>query len=124
MPNLVYYQDSGKLFLDSELIGTGYSGAPGYQNKPELEFMRNSGCIPHGTWSISDPVDTDKGVCSFRLTPIDVCTHGRDGFMIHGDSIKSPGTASHGCIIMPRVTRFKIRESGIRTLEVKDHEAT
>ena len=45
-------------------------------------------------------------------------THGRSAFRIHGDSIRLPGTASHGCIILPRPVREAIWASGDRDLEV------
>src|ERR1035438_5538324 len=32
-------------------------------------------------------------------------TFGREGFLIHGDSVQNPGTASHGCIILPQLGR-------------------
>jgi hypothetical protein len=38
-------------------------------------------------------------------------TLGRAGFLIHGDSVKAPGTASHGCIILPRAIRDRIAVS-------------
>lgn len=39
-------------------------------------------------------------------------------FRIHGDSIRAPGTASHGCIILPRAIRDRIWASGDRALQV------
>jgi hypothetical protein len=45
-------------------------------------------------------------------------TFGRGEFRIHGDSIAHPGTASHGCIILPRAVRDAIWRSGDRALEV------
>jgi hypothetical protein len=43
---------------------------------------------------------------------------GRSGFLMHGDSVKLPDTASHGCIIMARATRERVWLSGHRLLEV------
>ena len=45
-------------------------------------------------------------------------TLGRSAFRIHGDSVRAPGTASHGCIILPRAIRDHIWRSGDRDLEV------
>ena len=42
----------------------------------------------------------------------------RSGFMIHGDSLVAPGTASEGCIIIPRDAREAMWESGDRHLQV------
>jgi hypothetical protein len=39
-------------------------------------------------------------------------TLGRGGFLIHGDSVRAPGTASQGCIIMDPATRQRISSSG------------
>jgi len=44
---------------------------------------------------------------------------GRGSFRIHGDSIKNPGTASHGCIIAPRSVREKIIAGTDKKLIVK-----
>ena len=56
---------------------------------------------------------------SLRLTPDpanDMC--GRDGFLIHGDSIAHPGTASQGCIILNRLQREHIAASPVKLLRV------
>jgi hypothetical protein len=43
---------------------------------------------------------------------------GRDGFLIHGDNKLGNRSASHGCIILDRVTRQKIADSKDRHLIV------
>jgi len=43
---------------------------------------------------------------------------GRRGFLIHGDSKLHPGTASKGCIILPRWARELIVKDGVDTIEV------
>jgi hypothetical protein len=48
---------------------------------------------------------------------------GRDGFLIHGDSVEHPGTASHGCIIMSRAIREAIAQSDDHELNVVAGEA-
>jgi len=45
-------------------------------------------------------------------------TFGRDGFLIHGDSVRHPGDASEGCIILPRRFRERIWTSEDTDLEV------
>jgi hypothetical protein len=45
-------------------------------------------------------------------------TFGRSGFLMHGDSTQSPGSASQGCIIMPRPVREQVWNSGDRDLKV------
>lgn len=44
---------------------------------------------------------------------------GRDGFLIHGDSIKNPGTASNGCIITSISDRITIHTSNDKILIVE-----
>ena len=59
------------------------------------------------------------GPMSMRLTPQDgTDTFGRDGFLIHGDNQDMNHTASHGCIILPKIIRAAISASGDHVLEV------
>jgi hypothetical protein len=116
-----YAQQSGELEQDGRPVATGYSGANEGKNNPELENVRNVGPIPCGRWTITGPpLDThDHGPCVLRLEPAaETQTHARAGFLIHGDSKANPGTASHGCIILPRSIREQVWESGDRELLV------
>jgi hypothetical protein len=45
---------------------------------------------------------------------------GRTGFLIHGDAVHAPGTASEGCVILSRTTREQIWESHDHVLQVVD----
>ena len=45
-------------------------------------------------------------------------TFGRDLFRVHGDSTAHPGTASEGCVILPRNVRDQMAHSASRTLRV------
>lgn len=103
------------------VVGTGYSGAGDGKNSPVLESVHNVGPIPRGTWTISGPpIDTtEHGPFVLQLTPAtDTNTYGRSGFLIHGDSKTAPGTASKGCIILPRNVRERIWQSNDRQLLV------
>lgn len=125
-----YEQRTGRLLHQGELVAIGYSGAddgdgvlePGEgRNAPEREDQRNVGPIPRGQWMIQGrPFFSElRGPYCLRLVPApDTDTHGRSAFLIHGDSKKKPGTASHGCIILPRAVRERIWTSGDRYLEV------
>ncbi|MDN4629517.1 tlde1 domain-containing protein [Erwinia sp. PsM31] len=91
-----------------------YAGAPGYKNNPEDECLKDRGPLPRGKYRIIGvPFTHHKaGRFTLRLEPDtgnSMC--GRDGFLIHGDSIKAPGTASNGCIILDQKFRRKIWES-------------
>jgi len=120
----VYYQSSGRLELDGRLVGTGYSGAPGYINDPNEEDKKDRGPVPRGRYSIGSPrYSTTTGPYALPLTPIDHSAHGRNHFQIHGDSRRHPGTASSGCVILPREVREIIGSSGSSILEVRRSHA-
>jgi type VI secretion system (T6SS) effector TldE1-like protein len=120
----VYEQATGQMLLVEDgmrdLIGKGYSGseAEGGKNNPHAQCEKDIGPIPRGRYTIGAPF-AGPSPLSLRLTPDaanDMC--GRDGFLIHGDSIAEPGTASHGCIILNRLQREQIAASPIKLLRV------
>ena len=121
-----YVQRTGELLHSGVHEAFGYSGyddpATGQQgkNNPDLENVHEVGPIPVGTYSIGPPHDTlTHGPYVLPLTPDPTTqTFGRSAFLIHGDSVVEPGTASRGCIIMPRTVRTDIVLSGDRRLEV------
>ena len=108
-----------KADLGTEVF-SGYSGAPEAKNDPARQAEHNVGPIPVGVYSIAAPVDTLlHGPFVLGLTP-DPRNQmfGRSGFLIHGDSIVNPGSASEGCIILPRPAREAIHASGDSLLVV------
>lgn len=116
----IYEQATGRLLHDGERVAIGYSGAGDCKNDPSAQDVHNAGPIPRGTYTINAPVDTvTHGPYVLRLDPDpanDMC--GRAGFLIHGDSVVHPGTASQGCIIMPKMVRQNVWDSGDHNLEV------
>jgi len=121
-----YIQKTGELLHNGEHVAVGYSGYDNPQtgqngkNNPDLENVPEVGPIPVGQYSIGSPEDTlTHGPFVLPLTP-DAANQmfGRDGFLIHGDSVVEPGTASRGCIIMDRQVRNNVATSGDRVLEV------
>ena len=101
-------------------VSHGYSGAGLGKNNPAMADAVGVGPIPCGEWSI-DGVENGgpTGPFTIILSPEPgTDTMGRSQFRIHGDSIQNPGTASHGCIILPRPEREAIWGSGDRTLSV------
>jgi Protein of unknown function (DUF2778) len=102
------------------LLAAGYSGAVGYKNNPDNEDLKERGPIPCGSYAIHPPVDTvTHGPFVMWLTPDPANEmYGRSAFGIHGDSVTQPGTASEGCIILPRYARDRIAESGDSLLKV------
>lgn len=99
----------------------GYSGAPGTSlNNPAYCSVANVGPIPQGFWSMGTPRDdAHKGCDVIPLHPdFSTDTHGRSGFLIHGDSIAHPGTASEGCIILDHAARMTLINSAEKLLAV------
>jgi len=98
----------------------GYSGAGHGKNNPAMEAAVGVGPIPQGRWTIEGRDDSpNTGPCTLTLKPdLGTDTFGRSEFRIHGDNIAHPGTASHGCIILPRAVRDAIWASGDRALSV------
>lgn len=116
-----YAQETGELQQDGKHVATGYSGAGHGKNNPDMQEVHNLGPIPQGDWTIvGPPVNTaDHGPYVLTLKPAaDTPTFGRSGFLMHGDSKESPGSASHGCVILPRSVREQVWKSGDHDLEV------
>jgi hypothetical protein len=116
----IYEQSTGALAREGQIFGRGYSGAGEHRNDPRAEALRNEGPIPRGEYGIGPVYDSEMhGPVCMRLIPrAGTDTHGRDGFLIHGDSVRAPGSASHGCIVLPRSLRVGISTSGDQLLRV------
>jgi hypothetical protein len=116
-----YAQKNGELQQDGKHVAMGYSGTAEGKNNPEKQEVHNVGPIPQGDWTIVGPpantAEHGPYVLSLKPAP-DTNTFGRSGFLMHGDSIQSPGSASQGCIIMPRPVREQVWNSGDRDLKV------
>lgn len=115
-----YRQSTGELFHNGALAGVGYSGHDACRNDPLKQEVPCQGPIPRGHYAIGEPFDSKgHGPFVLRLTP-DATNEmfGRAGFLIHGDSVKAPGMASEGCIILSRTIRQAIDASGDGALEV------
>jgi hypothetical protein len=112
-------QSAGRLVRGAQ-TWRGYSGAGRGLNNPALQMAVGIGPIPQGHWTIVSRCDSpNTGPCTLTLVPDPGTeTFGRSEFRIHGDSIAHPGTASHGCIILPRAVRDAIWRSGDHALEV------
>ena len=116
-----YAQRTGELLQDGKHVSTGYSGAGVGKNNPDMENAAEVGPIPRGEWRISGPPvnSRDHGPYVLRLKPEpNTETFGRSGFLMHGDSKEHPGSASHGCVILPRAVRESVWKSGDRELRV------
>lgn len=119
-------QATGTLWMDGKKISSGYSGNGRGKNNPAMQAAKGVGPIPKGLWKMTGVKDSPN---TGRFTIVLVAQDGnqddihqptgRSAFRIHGDSIKNPGTASHGCIILPRGVRERMWYSGDRMVEVK-----
>lgn len=124
--HFLYEQANGRMHLveggSHDLIATGYSGSElqGGKNNPALQCVHDIGPLPRGSYMIGRP-RTGPTPISLPLQPSpDNAMCGRRDFLIHGDSIADPGTASSGCIILARPARETIASSGVDALLVVD----
>lgn len=118
-------QSSGELSRDGKFISRGYAGSGRGKNNPALQNVPGVGPLPAGRWKITERYDSaNVGPYALKLQAADGVADdvhqpsGRSAFRIHGDSIRAPGTASRGCIILPRAIRELIWKSGDRDLVV------
>ena len=115
-----YHQSTGVLELNGSSFAVGYSGYGADKNRPEDQNVPNEGPLPEGFYTIGPARDDAKlGTYAMPLTPDIVnAMFGRAGFYIHGDSVKHPGCASEGCIVMGLLARVTIAQGSDRRLEV------
>lgn len=116
-----YHQRSHYMSKNGRKVANGYSGNGDAKDNPSKQHVKNHGPIPRGKYRIvGKPFHhPHTGPYTLRLQPAGANKmFGRDGFMIHGDSINHPGQASDGCIILSRSARQEIWESGDKTIEV------
>jgi hypothetical protein len=122
----VWDQSKGEMHRNGQLISRGYSGKGRGRNNPALQGVQGIGPIPRGRWLMMGIYDSANvgprtitlwRVGDDKFDDFDQLT-GRGAFRIHGDSIRAPGTASKGCIILPRAIREAMWSSGDCALEV------
>ncbi len=115
----VYSQSTGELTHNGAHIATGYSGAGPGRNNPAMQSSQGQP-IPQGRYDVGPAHQgTHTGPVTLNLdAQPGTQTFGRDLFRAHGDSIAHPGTASEGCVIVPRAAREQMANSPDRTLTV------
>jgi hypothetical protein len=105
-----YEQSTGRMFApEGEIVAVGYAGKGKGKNNPAWQNVQGMGPLPRGFYKIGKPYDSKKvGPFALPLTPFpENEMFGRASFRVHGDNAKFPGTASEGCVIMPRSVRGK-----------------
>jgi hypothetical protein len=114
-----YHQGSG-LWVGHGLQWQGYAGHGEGKNNPARQAERGVGPIPCGLWSIiGPPQELPSRHYFLRLEPLPGTeAFGRDGFLLHGDSLEHPGDASEGCIVQGPTCRKTVWESGDHVVEV------
>lgn len=120
MDLIIYNQTTGCIYQNSKLLAVGYAGNGPDKNNKDSAHIIKKGPLPCGLYLIGDPQNVrHMGLYVLHLRPVQTeYMKGRSAFYIHGDSITRPGTASEGCIILPRNIRNIIASSGINLLLV------
>lgn len=122
----LYEQATGRLFDPAgKVAAIGYAGGncgknPEGKNNPAMQDCKAIGPLPMGSYTFCTPLlQSHLGPYAIPLIPAPGNEmFGRSGFYMHGDSIENPGSASEGCIIMPRAVREACWESNDHTLTV------
>lgn len=116
----IWDQSAGVLSRGGAAVGRGYAGTGRGKNNPSMQDARGVGPIPRGRWRMTAVKDSpNTGPFTIVLEPEPgTDARGRSAFRVHGDSVANPGTASHGCIILPRALRQAMWRSGDRLIEV------
>lgn len=114
-----FKQSTGELFdKNNKRIATGYAGGncgknPEGRNNPYMQNVACVGPLPRGLYRMTTPVPQSQlGPYAIPLMP--AATNemfGRGHFYVHGDRTNAPGSASEGCIIMPRAVREQMWNS-------------
>ena len=119
-------QSEGELSHNGVFVTKGYSGNGRGVNNPALQGERAVGPVPDGNWKIVEMYNSKRvGPYALVLHAVDPTPDddrhdrtNRSAFRIHGDNSKGNRSASHGCIILPRIYRERIWRSGDRDLLV------
>ncbi len=116
----IWDQSAGTLARDGAIVSRGYAGAGRGRNNPAMQGVRSVGPLPRGRWQMTGVKDSpNTGPYTIVLEPCPgTDALGRSAFRVHGDSVRAPGTASRGCIILPRAIRERMWRSGERIIEV------
>jgi RHS repeat-associated protein len=126
----LYQQSTGNLYSEGNnpsattFVGSGYSGAVGYQNNGAIESLGSVGPIPTGNYTIGaqGTYTTNSGKVltgAMTLTPKPGnWPYGRSGFLIHGDNRRGDRSASEGCVILGPSLRNMIGDSADATFKV------
>ena len=107
----VWDQSAGSLSWEGKVIAFGYAGKGAGKNNPDMQDVKKTGPIPRGLWRMTGVKNSpNTGPFTIVLVPeAGTDTRGRSEFRVHGDN--KTGTASEGCIILPRPIRNRLWEN-------------
>lgn len=116
MATFTYHIRSGRLeHPEVGVLAVGYSGRGAGLNNPDrrdlhgVEGAADAGPIPPGKYTWSETEDSHGGFAIVLVPDPTNIMYGRGGFLIHGDMKGGPPcSASLGCIIVPRLTRWAV----------------
>ena len=121
MKHHIYWQKTGvfrKAGIDTYFTYVGYAGNGKGLNNPDMENVVRVGPLHCGFYNIGEPYTHERlGPLVMKLDAWEPL-FGRSAFRIHGDNAKGDKSASEGCIILPRIARQAIIDSGVRVLAV------
>jgi len=127
MRHHMYIQTTGKFYIfydtnQSNDVAQCYAGNGKGLNNGDMENIEDVGPLPVGFYNIGKPVDSaELGPMVMMLDPWKPL-YGRGHFWIHGDNNFGNKSASKGCVIMPRMFRNMVAQSGINVLAVVRYE--
>jgi len=104
-------QSAGSLAWEGKVVAFGYAGKGAGKNNPDMQDVKKTGPIPRGLWRMTGVKNSPKtGPFTIVLVPeAGTDARGRSEFRVHGDN--RTGTASEGCIILPRPIRDRLWEN-------------
>ena len=122
----IYAQATGELrYPEGKVVATGYAGGncgknPEGKNNPDMQNVKCIGPLPEGGYTLGLPVpQSHLGPFAIPLVPDESNDmFGRGDFYMHGDRTAAPGSASEGCIIMPRAVRDMVWASSDHRITV------
>jgi uncharacterized protein RhaS with RHS repeats len=100
-------------------VGVGYSGNGQGLNNGSMQGVPSVGPIPVGDYNVLPAENHPGNPYMLPLQPTDgTDTLGRSDFFIHGDNGDGDNSASEGCIVIDRHTRYLMNISWDRELRV------
>ena len=114
------FKQSNGIFSGNGKTFIGWAGHGQGKNSPDAQEEKGIGPLPRGKYTMDRIEDSPHtGPFTIVLSP-DTSNEmfGRSDFRIHGSAIEHPELSSDGCIILLRLYRELVWNSGDHNLEV------